>query len=86
MNEDKKFVRQPVLSQILDIIPSSFDLCDGFLACEGKLTHLGFDKAPVRSTLSDANNNEATRFLKPFIKDCSNSTIVLSRTAGTHVF
>jgi len=97
MNEDKKFVGQPVLSQILDIIPSSLiykanrkhqanryykritlrvhlvsllygvfsycnglrELCEGLLACEGKLTHLGFDKAPARSTLSDANNNRS---------------------------
>jgi len=29
------------------------------LACEGKLTHLGFDKAPARSTLSDANNKRS---------------------------
>jgi hypothetical protein len=97
MNEDKKFVGQPILSQILDIIPSSLiykanrkhqanryykritlrvhlvsllygvfsycnglrELCEGLLACEGKLTHLGFDKAPARSTLSDANNNRS---------------------------
>ena len=95
MGEDKKFVGQPVLSQILDIIPSSLihranrkhksnryykrlplrvhlisllygvfsycnglrELCEGMLACEGKLSHLGLDKAPARSTLSDANNN-----------------------------
>ncbi len=25
--------------------------------CEGKLVHLGFDKAPARSTISDANKN-----------------------------
>lgn len=97
MNEDKKFVGQPVLSQILDVIPSSLiykanrkhqanryyktiplrvhlvsllygvfsycnglrELCEGLLACEGKLTHLGFDKAPARSTLSDANNKRS---------------------------
>jgi hypothetical protein len=27
--------------------------------CEGKLAHLGFDKAPARSTLSDANNRRS---------------------------
>jgi len=97
MREDKKFVGQPVLSQILDVIPSSLihkanrkhqsnryykrlplrlhlvsllygvfsycnglrELCEGMLACEGKLTHLGLDKAPARSTLSDANNNRS---------------------------
>ncbi len=97
MREDKKFVGQPVLSQILDVIPSSLiakanrkhkanryyktiplrvhlvsllygvfsycnglrELCEGLLACEGKLSHLGLDKAPARSTLSDANTNRS---------------------------
>ena len=35
------------------------ELCEGMLGCEGKLTHLGFDKAPARSTLSDANTNRS---------------------------
>lgn len=99
MNEDKKFVGQPVLSQILDIIPGSLinkanrkhqanryykrlslrihvvsllygvlsycnglrELCEGLLACEGRLLHLGFDKAPARSTLSDANTKRSYR-------------------------
>ncbi|WP_165798544.1 DUF4372 domain-containing protein, partial [Chitinophaga costaii] len=26
------------------------ELCEGMLACEGKLSHLGLDKAPARST------------------------------------
>lgn len=97
MSEVKKFPGQPVLSQILDVIPSSIinsanrkhqsnryykklpvrvhlvsllygvfsycnglrELCEGLLACEGKLTHLGLDKAPARSTISDANNNRS---------------------------
>lgn len=95
--KDKSFVGQPVLSQILDLIPSSLiskanrkynsnryykriplrvhlvsllygvfsycnglrELCEGLLACEGKLVHLGFEKAPARSTLSDANTNRS---------------------------
>ena len=97
MDKSKTFVGQPVLSQILDTIPSSIinaanhkhkanryykriplrvhlvsllygvlsycnglrELCEGMLACDGKLTHLGFDKAPARSTLSDANTNRS---------------------------
>lgn len=97
MGEGKKFVGQPVLSQILGIIPSSLinrasrkhlanryykrlplrvhlvsllygvfsycnglrELCEGLLACEGRLSHLGLDKAPARSTLSDANNKRS---------------------------
>jgi hypothetical protein len=35
------------------------ELCEGMLACEGKLAHLGLDKAPPKSTLSDANTNRS---------------------------
>jgi len=97
MGEVKKFSGQPVLSQILDVIPNTIiyaasrkhksnryykrlplrvhlvsllygvftycnglrELCEGLLACEGKLSHLGLDKAPARSTLSDANNKRS---------------------------
>lgn len=97
MREDKKFAGQPVLSQILDVIPSSLinkanrkhqanryykrlplrthlvsllygvlsycnglrEMCEGLLACEGKLSHLGLDRAPARSTLSDANSKRS---------------------------
>ena len=97
MGEVKKFSGQPVLSQILDVIPNSIinaanrkhkanryykrlplrihlvsllyglfsycnglrEVCEGMLACEGKLSHLGLDKAPARSTLSDANNKRS---------------------------
>ena len=97
MDKGKGFAGQPVLSQILAVIPSSLiakasrkhqsnryykklplrihlvsllygvfsycnglrELCEGLLACEGKLQHLGFDKAPARSTLSDANTKRS---------------------------
>jgi Transposase DDE domain/Domain of unknown function (DUF4372) len=96
-DKDKSFAGQPILSQILDVIPSSLinkanrkyqsnryykklplrvhlvsllygvfsycnglrELCEGLLGCEGKLSHLGLDKAPARSTLSDANTNRS---------------------------
>lgn len=96
-NKDRKFTGQPILSQILNVIPSSLihqanrkhksdryyktlslrvhlvsllygvfsycnglrELCEGMLGCEGKLSHLGLDKAPPRSTLSDANSNRS---------------------------
>jgi len=99
MREIRKFVGQPVLSQILNVIPSSLiqqcgrkhqanryykrlplrvhlvsllygvfsycnglrELSEGLLACEGKLSHLGLDRAPARSTLSDANNRRDYR-------------------------
>ena len=37
------------------------ELCEGMLACEGKLSHLGLDKAPPRSTLSDVNSKRTYR-------------------------
>jgi hypothetical protein len=96
-DKGKHFVGQPILSQILDLIPSSLiyranrkhranryykrlplrvhlvsmlygvlsycnglrELCEGMLGCEGKLSHLGLDKAPARSTLSDANTKRS---------------------------
>lgn len=118
MSEVKKFPGQPVLNQILDVIPSQIlqkatrvhkanryykriplrvhlvsllygvfsycnglrELSEGMLACEGKLSHLGLDKAPARSTLSDANNKrsylvfetiykELLKLYHPFISD-----------------
>jgi hypothetical protein len=97
MNKVKVLSGQPILSQIIDVIPSSLinkanrkhqanryykklplrthlvsllygvfsycnglrEMCEGLLGCEGKLLHLGFDKAPARSTLSDANTNRS---------------------------
>src|ERR1043165_5239093 len=97
MGESKKFPGQPILSQILEVIPSTIinaanrkhkanryykrlplrvhlvsllygvfsycnglrELCEGLLAGEGKLSHLGLDKAPARSTISDANNKRS---------------------------
>lgn len=87
MAKDRSFTGQPILSQIVDVIPSSlmakanrkhqsnryykqlplrthlvsllygvFSYCNGLRElCEGRLQHLGFDKAPARSTLSNAN-------------------------------
>lgn len=97
MSKDRRFVGQPILSQILEVIPSSLihkanrkhkanryyksiplrvhlvsllygvfsycnglrELCEGMLGCEGRLSHLGLDKAPARSTLSDANTRRS---------------------------
>lgn len=102
-----KFVGQPILSQILDCIPTALitrscrkhksnryykklpvrvhlvsllygvfsycnglrELCEGMLGCEGKLAHLGLDKAPSRSTLSDANTNRSFLFFESLYFD-----------------
>lgn len=102
MGENKQFVGQPILSQILSCIPATIinkscrkhnanryykkipvrvhlvsllygvfsycnglrELCEGMLACEGRLTHLGLNKAPARSTLSDANTKRSYLFFE----------------------
>ena len=58
------------------------ELCEGMLGCEGKLTHLGFDKAPARSTLSDANTKRSYLSLKVYTLNSCNNITVLSRTPG----
>jgi len=35
------------------------ELCEGMLACEGKLNHFGLIKTPARSTISDSNNRRS---------------------------
>ena len=115
MNESKQFVGQPVLSQILNCIPTATitkccrkhhsnryykklpvrvqlisllygvlsycnglrEICEGMLGCEGKLTHLGMDKAPPRSTLSDANINRSYQFFE---------SLYLALLSQTHSF
>ena len=37
------------------------ELCEGMLACEGKLNHFGLVKTPARSTISDANNRRSCK-------------------------
>ena len=57
----KKFPLQTHLTTLLYGVLSCCnglrEICEGMLVCEGKLNHLGLQKAPARSTLSDANNN-----------------------------
>ena len=107
MDKAKQFAGQPILSQILNCIPTATitrccrkhdsnryykklpvrvhlvsllygvfsycnglrELCEGMLGCEGKLAHLGMDKAPARSTLSDANTNRSYGFFESLYFD-----------------
>lgn len=102
MSKDKKNVGQPIMSQILNLIPTELitqgvkkhqsnkgyrrlparvhlvsllfgvfsycnglrEICEGMLGCEGKLSHLGLDKSPARSTLSDANTKRSYLFFE----------------------
>ncbi|MBK7969392.1 MAG: DUF4372 domain-containing protein [Bacteroidetes bacterium] len=63
---NKYYKRIPVRVHLISLLYGVFsycnglrELCEGMLACEGKLTHLGLDKAPPKSTLSDANNRRS---------------------------
>lgn len=61
---DRYYKKIPTLVHLTSLLYGVFshcnglrEICEGMLACEGKLNHLGLIKAPPRSTLSDANNN-----------------------------
>jgi hypothetical protein len=107
MPKDRKFVGQPILSQILSLVPKEIisraahkhhsnryykkipvrihltsllygvfsycnglrEICEGMLGCEGRLIHLGLDKAPSRSTLSDANRNRSYMVFETIYSD-----------------
>jgi hypothetical protein len=61
-NSDRYYKKLPLqthlttlLYGILSCCNGLREICEGMLACEGKLSHLGLLKAPARGTLSDAN-------------------------------
>ena len=55
------------------------ELLERLFACEGNLSHLGLDKTPERSTLSDANTNRNYQVFERFTMEYSGSTIALYR-------
>ena len=66
LKSNKYYKRIPVRVHLTTLLYGVFsycnglrEICEGMLACEGKLTHLGLDRAPARSTLSDANNQRS---------------------------
>jgi hypothetical protein len=65
-NSNRYYKKIPLRVHLVSLLYGVFsycnglrELCEGMLACEGKLAHLGLDKAPARSTLSDANNKRS---------------------------
>lgn len=65
-NANRYYKRLPLRVHLVSLLYGVFsycnglrEMCEGLLACEGKLVHLGFDKAPARSTLSDANRKRS---------------------------
>jgi hypothetical protein len=70
-NSNRYYKKLPVRVHLISLLYGVFsycnglrELCEGMLACEGKLTHLGMDKAPSRSTLSDANTRRSYLFFE----------------------
>lgn len=65
-NSNRYYKKLPLRVHLVTLLYGVFtycnglrELCEGMLGCEGKLQHLGFNKAPARSTLSDANTNRS---------------------------
>jgi hypothetical protein len=65
-NSNRYYKKLPLRVHLITLLYGVFsycnglrEVCEGMLACEGKLTHLGLDKAPARSTLSDANTKRS---------------------------
>lgn len=65
-NSNRYYKRLPIRVHLVSLLYGVFsycnglrELCEGLLACEGKLSHLGLDKAPARSTISDANTKRS---------------------------
>ena len=70
-NANRYYKKIPVRVHLVSLLYGVFsycnglrELCEGMLACEGKLTHLGLDRAPARSTLSDANSKRSYLFFE----------------------
>ena len=68
---DRYYKRIPVKVHLISLLYGVFsycnglrEICEGMLACEGKLSHLGLDKAPARSTFSDANTHRSYRIFE----------------------
>lgn len=73
---NRYYKRLPLRSHLISLLYGVFsycnglrELCEGMLACEGKLAHLGLDKAPARSTLSDANNKRSYQIFETIYEE-----------------
>jgi hypothetical protein len=53
-----------MLFGILSRCDSMTEICEGLRAMSGKLNHLGFDKAPAKSTACDGLRNRDNKFFE----------------------
>lgn len=56
-----------MLFGILSRCDSMTEICKGLRAMRGKLNHLGFDKAPAKSTACDGLRNRTSKFFYVWI-------------------
>ena len=56
-----------MLFGILSRCDSMNEICEGLRAMGGKLNHLGFEKAPAKSTASDGLRNRPSKFFEEYI-------------------
>ncbi|MEW6470635.1 MAG: IS4 family transposase, partial [Bacteroidota bacterium] len=70
-NGNRYYKKIPVRVHLVSLLYGVFtycnglrEMCEGLLACEGRLAHLGLEKAPARSTLSDANRQRSWRIFE----------------------
>jgi hypothetical protein len=65
-SSDRYYKKIPLQTHLTTLLYGVFsycnglrEICEGMLGCEGKLSHLGLEKAPPKSTLSDANRDRS---------------------------
>ena len=73
---NRYYKRLPLWAHLVSLLYGVFSYCnglrelsEGLLACEGKLSHLGLNKVPARSTLSDANRKRSFRVFEKIYQD-----------------
>jgi hypothetical protein len=70
---DRYYKAFPAWTQLVTMLFGVFsrcdsmgEICDGMLAMQGKLNHLGFDKSPAKSTAGDGLRERDNEFFKEF--------------------
>jgi hypothetical protein len=73
LQTDRYYKAFPAWTQLVTMLFGVFnrcdsmgEICDGMLAMQGKLNHLGLDKSPAKSTASDGLRERDNEFFKDF--------------------
>jgi hypothetical protein len=72
-NSDKYYKAFPAYTQLVTMLFGVFcrcdsmgEICDGLVGMQGKLNHIGFDKAPAKSTAGDGLRERDNELFKEF--------------------